>query len=82
MAKGKRQRILKKINKSEDYEQKHCHSCNRPINENCFNSDKTTGLCGSCYRRDIKEHIKRKTTKKQTRTRSQERDIKTHLMSY
>ena len=80
MAKGKRARRLK--NKSEDYEQKHCHSCNNPINENCFNSDKTTGLCGSCYRRDIKEHIKRKTTKKQDKTRKQERSIKTYLMSY
>ena len=80
MAKGKRARRLK--NKSEDYEQKHCHSCNRPINENCFNSDKTTGLCGSCYRIDLKENVRRKITKTQSRTRKQERDIKTYLMSY
>jgi len=80
MAKGKRARRLK--NKSEDYEQKHCHSCGQPINENCFNSDKTTGLCGKCYRTDLKENVRRKKTKQQTRTRSQERDIKTHLMAY
>jgi hypothetical protein len=80
MAKGKRQRRLK--NKSEDYEQKHCNSCDQPINQNCFNSDKMTGLCGKCYRTDLRECDRRKLTKKQVKTRKQERKVKTHLMSY
>lgn len=80
MAKGKRARRLK--NKDENYEQKHCHSCEQPINQNCFKSDKMTGLCGKCYRTDIKEHVKRRNTKKQVRIRNQERSIKTHLMTY
>jgi len=80
MAKGKRARRLK--NKSEDYEQKHCSSCGRAINENCFKSEKMGSKCGSCYRTDIKENVRRKTSKKQVRVRNQERAIKTYLMSY
>ena len=80
MAKGRKSRRLR--NKSEDYEQKHCHSCNQPINQNCFKSNKMEGLCGKCYRMDLRECDRRKVLKKQVRIRKQERSIKTFLMSY
>ena len=79
MAKGKRAR---RLNKDEHFEQKHCNSCCRPINKNCYTSEKMAGLCGSCYRIDIKENIKRKTSKVNSKVRNQERNIKTFLMTY
>ena len=80
MAKGKKSRRLK--NKDEDYVQKHCSSCDRPINQNNFDSDKMNGLCGSCFRTDLKENERRKIKKKISINKNKERRIKTHLQEY
>lgn len=74
MAKGKRSRRLR--NKSEDYEQKYCCSCAKPISQNCFNSEKTGGKCGKCFR-DLKENIKREYSKKKLKERNNQRKFKT-----
>jgi hypothetical protein len=80
MAKGKKSRRLK--NKEEDHEQKHCTSCNRPINQNNFDSSKMVGLCGSCFRRDLKENQRRKISKKISINKNKERKIKSYLQEY
>jgi len=57
-------------------DQNFCVDCDRAINKNCNKSEITQGKCGSCYRTNVKDNIKRIGQKKRTKTRKNERKYK------
>ena len=74
--------ITEYVHRIEDPEQKHCECCERPINKNCAKSTKMEGMCGKCYRTNIKESDRRLKNKNIVKYRKSERRIKQYSMEY
>ena len=73
MAKGKRQRMLHKL---DCRVQQYCIDCSCPITQNKSASDARVGLCNRCYNLQMKEHNRRKIGKQVSRKLKSQRKFK------
>ena len=65
-----------------NHDQNFCVDCNRAINKNCNKSEITQGKCGSCYRTNVRDHVKRKGQKNRTNNRNNQRKYKYASQQY
>jgi hypothetical protein len=61
-------------------DQNFCVDCRRPINKNCKKSNIMNGKCGSCYRLNLKENIRRTLQKTRDTYRKNQRKFKNEMI--
>ena len=61
--------------------QQYCKDCQRPINQNNYNSEKFDGCCSKCYRFNTTEKFRRKVDKKIVKKRKNQREFKRGMLA-